>query len=64
MWRYLETLRHVRPEISGSDLLQAGIPPGPALARGLRAALEARLDGRARGRAAQLRVALRAAGPS
>jgi len=59
---YLTELREVRPEIRGSDLLRAGVIPGPAVARGLDAALRARLDGRALDRSAQLEVALRAAG--
>ena len=59
--RHLDSLREVRAELSGTDLLREGIAPGPAVARGLRAALEARLDGRARSRRAELRVALTAA---
>jgi hypothetical protein len=39
----------------------AGIPPGPAVGRGLRAALAARLDGSACGREAELARALQAA---
>jgi tRNA nucleotidyltransferase (CCA-adding enzyme) len=59
--RHLERQRGIRLEISGRDLVRAGVPAGPAVARGLRAALEARLDGRAAGAEAQLRHALRAA---
>ena len=58
---WLERLRHVRLEIDGRDLLAAGVPEGPAIGAGLRAALAAKLDGapqRARGRT---RRALRAA---
>jgi len=47
-------------DITGGDLLGAGVPPGPLVGRGLRAALEAKLDGRAADRARQLAVALRA----
>jgi tRNA nucleotidyltransferase (CCA-adding enzyme) len=43
--RYLEQLRAVALRIDGSDLLAAGIDAGPAIGRGLRAALAARLDG-------------------
>ena len=57
----LERLRHVRLEIDGRDLLAAGVPEGPAVGRGLRAALAAKLDGRASGRGAELAEALRAA---
>lgn len=61
---WINRLRHVRVEIDGSDLLAAGVPEGPAIGRGLRAALEARLDGRAEGRDAELEVAQRAAEPT
>jgi tRNA nucleotidyltransferase (CCA-adding enzyme) len=60
--RWLDELRHVRLEIDGSDLLAAGLEPGPAVGAGLAAARAAKLDGRARGRQAELAEALRAAG--
>jgi tRNA nucleotidyltransferase (CCA-adding enzyme) len=60
--RWLTCLRHVRLEIRGDDLLAAGAPPGPAVGRGLRAALLAKLDGQVSGREAELEVALREAG--
>ena len=62
--QWLDSLRHVRLEIDGRDLLHAGVPPGPAIGRGLRAALAAKLDGRAEGHQAELAEALRAAGGS
>ncbi len=58
---WLLRLRHVRLEISGEDLLAAGLAPGPAIGAGLRAALAAKREGRARGREEELEVALRAA---
>jgi tRNA nucleotidyltransferase (CCA-adding enzyme) len=58
---WLGQLRQVRLEISGSDLLDAGIDQGPAVGRGLRAALAAKLDGEIQGREAELAVALEAA---
>jgi tRNA nucleotidyltransferase (CCA-adding enzyme) len=58
---WLERLRDVRLEIDGSDLIAAGVPEGPAVGRGLRAALDAKLDGRASGRQAELEAALSAA---
>jgi tRNA nucleotidyltransferase (CCA-adding enzyme) len=58
---WLDQLRHVRLEIDGADLLAAGVAEGPAVGRGLRAALAAKLDGQAQGRAAELSEALRAA---
>jgi tRNA nucleotidyltransferase (CCA-adding enzyme) len=51
--------RHVRPEITGRDLLRAGVRAGPRIAIGLEAALMAKLDGRAGSRDRQLAVALR-----
>ena len=59
---WLERLRHVRLEIDGRDLLVAGVPEGPAIGRGLRAALAAKLDRRASGREQELAEAVRAAG--
>ena len=59
---WLGDLRHARLEIDGDDLLAAGIGAGPAVGRGLAAALAARLDGEvAPGKAAELAVALQAA---
>jgi hypothetical protein len=59
--QWIASLRHVTLEIGGADLVEAGIAPGPAVGRGLRAALAARLDGRARGREAELAWALQEA---
>lgn len=58
---WLDSFRHVRLEIDGGDLLAAGVPEGPAIGRGLRAALAAKVDGRASGRDQELAVALTAA---
>ena len=58
---WLTSLRHVGLEIDGTDLKDAGIPEGPAIGRGLRAALAAKLDGRASGPQQELAEALRAA---
>jgi tRNA nucleotidyltransferase (CCA-adding enzyme) len=58
---WLGRLRGVRLEIDGRDLRAAGVPEGPALGAGLRAALEAKLDGLAPSREAELAAALRAA---
>jgi tRNA nucleotidyltransferase (CCA-adding enzyme) len=59
--RYIEDWRYVSLEIDGGDLLAAGVPQGPALGRGLNAALAAKLDGEAIGREDELAVALAAA---
>jgi tRNA nucleotidyltransferase (CCA-adding enzyme) len=59
--RYVEEWRHVRLDIDGEDLIKAGIPEGPAVGRGLAAALRAKLDGEASGADEELRVALDAA---
>jgi tRNA nucleotidyltransferase (CCA-adding enzyme) len=61
---WLESLRHVRLAIDGRDLLAAGVPEGPAIGRGLRAALAAKLDRRACDRDQELAEALNAAGAS
>jgi tRNA nucleotidyltransferase (CCA-adding enzyme) len=58
---WFQELRGVSLEIDGADLLERGVPEGPSVGRGLRAALAAKLDGEARGREAELAVALRAA---
>jgi tRNA nucleotidyltransferase (CCA-adding enzyme) len=57
--RWLDALRHVRLEIDGQDLLDAGIARGPEVGAGLARALAAKLDGRAEGRDAELAEALR-----
>jgi tRNA nucleotidyltransferase (CCA-adding enzyme) len=53
--------RGVKLEISGDDLLAAGVPAGPAVGRGLREALARKLDGEVEGREEELAAALRAA---
>lgn len=58
---WLEGLRHVKLQIDGGDLMAAGVPEGPALGRGLRAALAAKLDGEAPTREDELAAALEAA---
>ena len=58
---WFERLRGVRLEITGTDLLAAGIPSGPDIGRGLARALAAKLDGAAPDRAAELEVALASA---
>ncbi|MSO40505.1 MAG: CCA tRNA nucleotidyltransferase [Solirubrobacterales bacterium] len=60
--RYASEWRGVGLEIGGADLMAAGVPEGPAVGRGLDAALSAKLDGEAGGRDQELRVALEAAG--
>jgi tRNA nucleotidyltransferase (CCA-adding enzyme) len=56
--RWLQELRHVGLDITGHDLLAAGVPAGPQLGSRLARALDARLDGLAPGREEQLAVAL------
>jgi tRNA nucleotidyltransferase (CCA-adding enzyme) len=58
---WLANLRHVRLEIGGTDLIEAGVREGPAIGVGLSAALLAKLDGRVSGREAELGEALQAA---
>jgi tRNA nucleotidyltransferase (CCA-adding enzyme) len=59
---WLEQLRHVRLEITGEDLLEAGLQPGPQIGRRLAAALSSKLDGELPrdDRGAELRAALEA----
>jgi tRNA nucleotidyltransferase (CCA-adding enzyme) len=60
--RWLAELRQVRLQISGDDLLAAGIPTGPEIGQRLEAALDLRLDGKLEDSPdAQLRAALEAA---
>lgn len=57
--RWLAELRHVGLEITGDDLLAAGMQSGPELGRRLRATLMLRLDGElGAGREAELAAAL------
>ena len=59
--RYLTTWSKVEMEIDGNDLLRAGVPEGPAIGRGLRAARRKRLEGEIVDRQHELAVALEAA---
>jgi tRNA nucleotidyltransferase (CCA-adding enzyme) len=59
--RWLTTLRHEELQISGDDLIDAGIPQGPALGQRLAAARDAMWDGVAPDRESQLAVALNSA---
>ncbi len=59
---YLSNWSGVRLEIDGGDLIAAGIDQGPALGRGLQAALRRKLDGEIEGREEELAVALAVAG--
>lgn len=56
--RWIDELRHVKLELTGDDLLAAGVPQGPAVGASLAAALDAKLEGRARGREQELAAAL------
>jgi tRNA nucleotidyltransferase (CCA-adding enzyme) len=60
--RYLTEWRRVELEIDGADLIAAGVRQGPAVGRGLHAALGAKLDGEIAGREQELATALVAAG--
>ena len=57
--RWLDELRHVQLQITGEDLLAAGVPQGPDVGRRLRETLLRRLDGElGEEREAQLSAAL------
>jgi len=58
---WLQDVRHVHLEITGDDLLAAGLSEGPEIGRRLEAVLKLRLDGElADGREAELAAALEA----
>jgi tRNA nucleotidyltransferase (CCA-adding enzyme) len=59
--RYAAEWRSVRLEVTGQDLLAAGVPEGPGIGRGLEAALSGKLDGEISGRDEELRIAIAAA---
>jgi tRNA nucleotidyltransferase (CCA-adding enzyme) len=59
--RYVGEWRDVRLDIDGDDLIAAGVPQGPAIGRGLAAAMRAKLDGDLSGADEELRIALNAA---
>ena len=56
--RYLADLRGVRLEITGHDLIDAGIPESPELGRALEETLRRKLDGEVSGRDDELELAL------
>jgi len=56
------TWRDLAAEVGGSDLVAAGVAPGPGIGRALRAVRRAVLDGTATGRAEQMVIALDEAG--
>jgi tRNA nucleotidyltransferase (CCA-adding enzyme) len=60
--RWTTDLRGVRLEISGDDLLAAGVPEGPAIGRALEETLRRKLDGLVSGRDEELETALQLAG--
>ena len=59
--QYLTIWRDIELGIDGGDLIANGIPEGPAIGRGLRAARLAKLEGEASGREEELATALAAA---
>jgi tRNA nucleotidyltransferase (CCA-adding enzyme) len=56
--RYLADLKGVRLEITGHDLVEAGIPESPELGRALEETLRRKLDGEVSGRDEELKLAL------
>jgi tRNA nucleotidyltransferase (CCA-adding enzyme) len=59
---WVTELRTVRLEITGDDLLAAGVPEGPGLGRALEETLNLKLDGVVSGREEELETALAVAG--
>jgi hypothetical protein len=56
--RYQRDLRGARLEVTGDDLVAAGIPESPAVGRALRETLRRKLDGQVSGREEELALAL------
>lgn len=56
--QYLQKWRDLSLEIDGDDLIAAGVSEGPAVGRGLEAALRRKLDGEIDGREAELAAAV------
>lgn len=61
--RWWAQWRDLEPAVSGSDLVAAGVPPGPAIGRALRAVRAAVLDDEVRGAGEQMSLALSIAAP-
>jgi tRNA nucleotidyltransferase (CCA-adding enzyme) len=59
--RFMTDLRPVSLEISGDDLVAAGVPESPAVGEALRAVLRRKLDGELSGRDQELSAALEVA---
>jgi tRNA nucleotidyltransferase (CCA-adding enzyme) len=59
--RFLDHLRDVRLEVTGRELIAAGVPPSPRLGRALEETLRLKLDGEVSGRDDELRAALQVA---
>jgi tRNA nucleotidyltransferase (CCA-adding enzyme) len=57
---YVTAWSKVKLEIDGNDLIGAGVPEGPAIGHGLRAARKRRLEGEILGREQELEAALEA----
>lgn len=57
---WLQDLRYLSLDITGEDLIEHGIPEGPAIGKALATARAALMDGTATDRESQLRVALKA----
>jgi tRNA nucleotidyltransferase (CCA-adding enzyme) len=56
--RWIDELRHVRLDITGDDLLAAGVPEGPEIGARLQRVLDRKLDGEVSGRDEELAAAL------
>jgi tRNA nucleotidyltransferase (CCA-adding enzyme) len=56
--RYLSDLRGARLEVTGDDLIAAGVPESPALGEALQETLRRKLDGEVSGREDELALAL------
>lgn len=59
---FLDKLRHVKPSLGGRDLMEMGVPQGPAVGEMLNMLKRARLDGRAGSRADEVALVREALG--
>lgn len=60
--RYVADLSGVRLDVTGAELVEAGVAPSPALGRALEETLRRKLDGEVSGHEAEFRLALELAG--
>jgi tRNA nucleotidyltransferase (CCA-adding enzyme) len=53
---YLDTLRYIRPQLTGKDLIALGVPAGPQVGRILNSLYIARINGDVSSRAEEIEM--------